>query len=136
MMRAFMARKPLRKPPESLPKLAAAAAAKCKPAEPLGRREALAKAPWDPRTMPAGWEREFRTLYADELERLGHAKPAAASGKSGRSGTTGHPVRTIRIPDDEWAAHEKAAAADGVNVSTWLRRLAAKASQRFFKPSR
>jgi hypothetical protein len=132
MLRA-MVRKPARKPPEALPKLATAAAARRRaPAAPIGRREALAEAPWDAVTMPAGWEREFRALYADELERLGHAKPAAPSGRSGASGD-GAPMRSLRIPDDEWEAHKKAAEAEGLSVSTWLRRLAARESERFFK---
>jgi hypothetical protein len=48
----------------------------------------------------------------------------------GRPATGRMPQHQFRCPDDEWAIFEQAAAAEGVTVAVWLRRLAIRAAKR------
>lgn len=97
------------------------------PREQLSRACAVSEAPWTAE-MPAAWENEFRRAYADELVTRGIAAEAQPSGKQSGSSGSGAPIRSIRVPDEEWDACQRAARADGVTVSVWLRRVASRAS--------
>jgi hypothetical protein len=107
-----------------LPLLARAAADKVRAAKPpISRSEALAAAPWDAKTMPPAWERTFREAYADRLEELGVAAPAAKSGtKSTTSGKTDLVRLVVYVSPKEEEQHRATAKADGVSLSTWARR--------------
>lgn len=110
-------------PGQYLPLLARQAAKRARrPATPLSRSEALAAAPWDAATMPAAWERAFREAYADELEALGVARPAAPSGPRGARGATKLVQCRLYLSEEEQAAQKALAEAAGLSWSTWARR--------------
>jgi hypothetical protein len=48
----------------------------------------------------------------------------------GRPATGRMPQHQFRCPDDEWKLFEQAAAADGMTVAVWLRKLAKRAVKR------
>lgn len=110
-------------PGQYLPLLARAAADRARArAHPLTRAAALAAAPWDSATMPAAWEMPFRTAYADRLEELGAALPAAPSGSRNEGGKTDLVQCRLYLSEQERDQQYALAKAAGVSWSTWARR--------------
>src|SRR5678816_3559428 len=108
-----------------LPKLAVAAASKVRVRkDPLAWSEALKSAPWNAEAMPAAWERAFREAYASRLVERGIAKPAKASGPSGKkSGKTLLAQRKVYATEEEFADQDRRMrAAGGTSWSDWARK--------------
>ncbi len=109
-------------PAQHLPALARAAA-HCRrpPKSPLTWSEALAEAPWSAE-MPAAWEQEFRSAYAQQLFLLDMALAPKRSGSSGSSGRTRLTRRQVSLSDSEIADQDARASAAGLPWATWARR--------------
>lgn len=94
-----------------------------KPADPLTWSEALADAPWEKEGLLLPWEDTYRRAYAMRLVERGLASEAAPTGRtSGPSGESTLARRTLRCSEEEFAEHDRRAAAAGIPWSTWVRR--------------